>query len=44
MTLVFLAQMFGGNMRKINYQPVIDAVLYDSTRVSDSLIHITFRQ
>ena len=47
MELDFRAQMFGGNKRKINNQTLIEAVLHDSTAspaISDSLIHITFRQ
>jgi hypothetical protein len=35
MALDFRAQMFGGNKRKINNQPVIEAVLHDPTRVGE---------
>jgi hypothetical protein len=35
MALEFRAHMFGGNKRKINNQPVIEAVLHDSTRVGE---------
>ena len=35
MALDFRAQMFGGNKRKIKNQPVIEAVLHDSTRVGE---------
>jgi hypothetical protein len=35
MTVEFRAQMFGGNKRKINNQPVIEAVLRDPSRVDE---------
>jgi membrane-bound lytic murein transglycosylase len=35
MALDFRAQMFGGNKRKINNRPVIEAVLHDPTRVDE---------
>jgi hypothetical protein len=35
MAVDFRAHMFGGNKRKINNQPVIEAVLHDSTRVDE---------
>ena len=35
MALDFRAQMSGGNKRKINNQPVIDAVLHDPTKVDE---------
>jgi HEAT repeat protein len=35
MALDFRAHMFGGNKRKINNQPVIEAVLHDPTRVDE---------
>ena len=35
MALNFRAQMFGGNKRKINNLPVIEAVLHDPTRVDE---------
>ena len=35
MTLDFRSQMFGGNKRKINNQPVVEAVLYDPSRVGE---------
>lgn len=35
MALDFRAHMFGGNKRKINNQPVVEAVLHDSTRVGE---------
>jgi len=35
MAVDFRAQMFGGNKRKINNVPVIEAVLYDLNRVDE---------
>jgi hypothetical protein len=35
MALDFRAQLFGGNKRKINNRPVIEAVLHDPTRVDE---------
>ena len=35
MALDFRAHMFGGNKRKVNNQPVIEAVLQDATRVGE---------
>jgi hypothetical protein len=35
MALDFLTELFGGNKRKINNQPVIEAVLHDPTSVGE---------
>jgi hypothetical protein len=41
MALDFHAQMSGGNKRKINNQPVIEAVLHDPARVSELFACVT---
>ena len=46
MALDFRTQMFGGDKRKINNQPVVEVVLlglYSLAAISASLLHITFR-
>jgi len=35
MTVDFRTQLFGGNKRKLNNQPVIDAVVYDPAKVGE---------